>query len=130
MSEVERLTDEVKGKADDKAGLAREEIENAMKRSAAETTLSEFDIPDGLKENMTLFLRLTRKVIGEYDEELCDTFDALLADAIMANLDEDDQTDEEVAAFSEAVKIIDDLPVERATLLMRGFATYFHLANI
>ena len=134
MSEIDRLKDEVIERVSQKSGLPKEEIEQraeeVTKRSAAESTLSEFDIPKDLKENLTLFLRLTRKVIGEYDQELCDTFDALLADAIRANLVDERQTPEESEAFAAAVRIVDSLPVDRATLLMRGFATYFHLANI
>ena len=34
------------------------------------------------------------------------------------------------ADFKKAVQLIDSLPVAQATLLVRGLATYFHLANI
>ena len=38
---------------------------------------------------MTLFLRLVRKVLDEYDPELRETFDRLLADAISASNDDE-----------------------------------------
>ena len=133
VSEIDRLKDEVIERISRQIRLAREDLdqraEHVHGHSLAASTLSEFDIPSDLKQNMVLFLRLTREVIDEYDEDLSDTFDALLADAIRANRAGDDAEGED-AAFADAVRIIDELPVERTMLLMRGFATYFHLANI
>ena len=96
---------------------------------AARQTLSGVDVPGSIRDNMALFLRLVRKVLEEYDPELRSIFDVLLADAIRANADERDTTDE-LAAFQDLERIIDGLSEERTTLLMRAFVAYFHLANI
>ena len=47
--------------------------------------LAEIDIPESLRDNLALFLRLERKVLKEYDPEICQLFDVLLSDAIKAN---------------------------------------------
>lgn len=105
-------------------GVAQDEL------AQARSMLSRVDIPDALKENMALFLRLVRKVLGEYGTELLSAFDSLLADAIRANADEVLSTEAERAAFADAVSLIDALPSEQARLVMRAFTAYFHLANI
>ena len=126
-------------------------------------------IPDELRGTMTLFLRLVRKVLSEYDPSLRQSFDDLLAHTLLihtqssksaaltsadkpaadgANAVEDSSTAAATAAaatntaaaadspalveadFKKAVQLIDSLPVAQATLLVRGLATYFHLANI
>lgn len=131
---------------------------------ADEALFAKAGIPDELRGNMALFLRLVRKVISEYDVQLCQTFDDLLAYTLAhakqtttpssvesdkvtdenpdeavektTNLDVTDAADATPAAlfthesFDAAVELIASLPVEQATLLMRGFTTYFHLANI
>ena len=79
---------------------------------------------------MTLFLRLVRKVLEEFDPELRATFDVLLADAVRANADEAGSTDDERAAFADLERIIDGLDERAATLVTRAFTAYFHLANI
>ena len=134
MSEVERP----QGEANEASEALASEMEAARvgvpgdtgDRRSAEQALQEVDIPDSLKANMLMFLRLVRKVLTEYDEGLCETFDDLLADAIRANMEDSAQDDDGSAAFADAARIVDSLPVERATLLMRAFGTYFHLANI
>lgn len=125
MSEAELLRNEAV-KAAKEAGVSQAEIE----RAAARAALSEVDIPDELMENMALFLRLVRKVIMEYDPELRKTFDALLADSIRANAKDSLGEESSQQAFEDAVKIIDSLDVEPATMLTRAFSVYFHLANI
>ena len=128
MSEVDRLKDEVAAAAAE-VGVHQAELE----RAAARTALSQVHIPDDLKENMALFLRLVRKVLTEYDPELRHAFDTLLADAIRANIEEDAtsiDSEGRAAAFADAVSIIDSLDVGPATMLTRAFAAYFHLANI
>ena len=97
---------------------------------SARQALSGVDVPESIAENMALFLRLVRKVLEEYDPDLRATFDVLLADAIRANADEAEETEGERAAFADLEKIIDGLDEERATLIMRAFTAYFHLANL
>ena len=108
------------------------ELTEAVARAmdAAKQTLSGVDVPETIGENMALFLRLVRKVLEEYDPELRQTFDALLADAIRANADESALTKDEAAAFEDLQRIIAGLDERSATLLMRAFVAYFHLANI
>ena len=48
-------------------------------------TLRDMDVPDTLRDNLALFLRLVRKVLDEYDPTLCETFDRLLDFTIAAN---------------------------------------------
>ena len=88
------------------------------------------NVPESIAENMTLFLRLVRKVLEEFDPELRATFDVLLADAVRANADEASETDDERAAFADLERIIDGLDERAATLVTRAFTAYFHLANI
>ena len=106
-----------------------QDCERQAEAQAASEALAEVSIPDALKDNMTLFLRLVRKVLDEYDPELRETFDRLLADAISASNDDEGNASEAAAAFADSVEVFDSLPVERATILMRAFASYFHLAN-
>ena len=49
------------------------------------TPLTEIDIPDTLRENLALFLRLERRVLTEYDSSICELFDKLLSYVIAAN---------------------------------------------
>ena len=51
----------------------------------AAQTFTTIPIPENLKSNLELFLRLVRKVIREYDPALCTTFDTLLPDFIEAD---------------------------------------------
>ncbi len=97
---------------------------------AAKQTLSGVDVPESIGENMALFLRLVRKVLEECDPELRASFDVLLADAIEASSDEAAEQGRDLAAFQDLERAIDGLSQERATMLMRAFVSYFHLANI
>ena len=47
--------------------------------------LSEIEIPESLRDNLALFLRLERKVLSEYDPEIADLFDKILSAEIVAN---------------------------------------------
>ena len=93
-------------------------------------TMPTLNVPESIAENMDLFLRLVRKVLDEFDPGLLETFDVLLSDAFRANADETAETQDELAAFAELERTIDALDERRATLLMRAFVAYFHLANI
>ena len=101
-----------------------------LETAAARVTLAEVDLPEGIRDNLTIYLRLVRKVLKEYDPSLRDTFDALLKDAIAAHGDEAGETGCEDEAFVRLVSTIDEMPTEKATIIMRAFVAYFHLANI
>ena len=88
----------------------------------ASTIMPALDVPESIAENMDLFLRLVRKVLDEFDPQLLETFDVLLSDAFRASVDE--------SAFEDLARIIDGLDENRATLVMRAFTAYFHVANI
>ena len=87
-------------------------------------------VPQSIADNLDLFLRLVRTVLEEFDPGLLETFDVLLSDAFRANADEAAETDDERVAFAELERTIDGLDERQATLLMRAFVAYFHLANI
>ena len=89
--------------------------------------LASADIPEELREDLLLFLRLVRKVLDEYDHELRESFDNLLADTIETTYGKDEASTS--AAFEDAVGIIDGISLDRAQMLVRAFATFFHLAN-
>nr|WP_068540867.1 phosphoenolpyruvate carboxylase [Olegusella massiliensis] len=98
-------------------------------KNAAARAFDAVDVPDQIKDNLSLFLRLVSTIIKENDPSLLATFENLLAaeaDLYNKNLD----TKQRESIFEEAVGTIDLLPTEQATLLMRAFATFFHCANI
>ncbi len=101
-----------------------------VEETAAKATLSAVDVPESIRDNMALFLRLVRKVLEESDPEMRATFDVLLDDAIKASYDEDGATEEATEAFADLERVIDGLDEAHATMLMRAFVAYFHLANI
>ena len=47
--------------------------------------LAEIEIPEELRDNLALFLRLERRVLSEYDPEIADLFDKILSAEIVAN---------------------------------------------
>ena len=61
------------------------QVKTHTEHAEEERTFARVDIPESLKSNLTLFLHLVRKVIQEYDEKLCTTFDILLSDFIEAD---------------------------------------------
>ena len=101
-----------------------------VEETAAKATLSAVDVPESIRGNMALFLRLVRKVLEESDPEMRATFDVLLDDAIKASYDEGGATEEATEAFADLERVIDGLDEAHATMLMRAFVAYFHLANI
>ena len=109
------------------------------------TPLTEIDIPESLRDNLALFLRLERRVLKEYDEQVCDIFDELLRDVITANEGNPGSVAVKEAvdaqgipttatpateAFRRAIDLLDRLPVEREQMLVRAFTSFFHLANL
>lgn len=107
--------------------------------------LAEIDIPDSLRGDLALFLRLERKVLDEYDPEIRSLFDRLLQSVIAANEGDpgsaasDEPVDEQGIplpstegnkAFRDAVDLLDMLPIERAQVVVRAFTSFFHLANL
>ena len=106
---------------------------------------TEIEIPESLRDNLVLFLRMERKVLKEYDPAVCALFDRLFNSMIRANegnpgtVAADEPTDaqgiptadtEGARAFREAVELIDALPVDQAQVVVRAFASFFHLANL
>lgn len=117
----------------------------ALDTAEAIKKFSEIDIPQSLRDNLGLFLRLERKVLKEYDESVCDAFDQILNNVIAANVGNPgrDAAQEPVDAegiptnvehgacdFKRAVELIDALPLERAQMVVRAFTSFFHLANL
>lgn len=113
-------------KNDSTSGLSAEEMERVLALRA----LQDVNVPDELKDNLALFLRLVRKVIKEHDPSIRDAFDRLLEDSIVVNNTEDPNADNVNDAFKDAVDLLDGMGVEDVTVLMRAFTVYFHLANI
>ena len=103
--------------------------EEESEQALAAASLKDLSMPDGLKANMALFLRLVRKVLGEYDTGLRKSFDVLLADMLAAN-DESASPEEVREAFARAARLIDSMTLRECQLVTRAFTTYFHLANI
>ncbi len=112
---------------------------------AAMETLGDIDIPGQLRDHLALFLRLERRVLREYDADICDVFDKLVSASIRANEGDpgaeaaDEQADAQgipttrsatADAFREAVELIDSLSLDRAQVVVRAFTTFFHLANL
>ena len=104
--------------------------EKNARASVVTDIMPPLNVPESIAENLDLFLRLVRTVVEELDPALLETFDVLLSDAFRANADEAAETPEERAAFAELERTIDGLDERAATLLMRAFVAYFHLANI
>ena len=105
----------------------------AAAQAEAAKTLAEANIPELMRNDMELFLRLLREVLTEYDPQLRRTFDRLLSDLIEA--DERGVTSAtgasaDDAAFGRAVALVTDLDVEQQTMLTRALTAYFHLANL
>ena len=106
--------------------------EEAAELAQAATMLTGVDVPDSIRANMTLFLRLVRKVLKEYDPSLRDEFDHILHDSLIATRSETEGDDgqEGKDAFDDCVSTIDEMSLEDETLIVRALTAYFHLANI
>ena len=122
--------------------VSRIDIDEAR---AAVEALGEINIPAELRDHLALFVRLERKVLREYDENICNIFDKLLASVIAANEGNPgeeaagDPTNEQgipttqsatADAFRDAIELIDSLSLDRAQIIVRAFTTFFHLANL
>lgn len=101
--------------------VSRIDIDEAR---AAVEALGEINIPAELRDHLALFVRLERKVLREYDEDICNIFDKLLASVIAANEGNPgeeaagDPTNEQgipttqsatADAFRDAIELIDSL---------------------
>ncbi|MCI6682375.1 MAG: phosphoenolpyruvate carboxylase, partial [Parafannyhessea umbonata] len=106
--------------------------EEAAELAQAATMLTGVDVPDSIRANMTLFLRLVRKVLKEYDPRLRDEFDHILHDSLVATRSETEGDDDQEGkdAFDDCVSTIDEMSLEDETLIVRALTAYFHLANI
>ncbi len=116
--------------------------------AAARTLIQALKAPAPLRDNLTFFLRLVRKVLAEYNPDLLTSFDTLLVEAIKAGPDDlsttrapllleainavlkVDSEKESLNAFLRFASTIDSLSIEDSVLLMRAFVTFFHLANL
>ena len=107
--------------------------------------LAEIEIPEELRDNLALFLRLERRVLSEYDPEIADLFDKILTAEIVGNAGNpgtcaaDEAVDEQgvptadeptAVAFREVVDLIDSLPLDKQQVIVRAFTSFFHLANL
>ena len=116
----------------------------AIDTDSAIEAYTEIDIPQSLRDNLALFLRLERRVLQEYDPAICELFDKLLNSVIHANEGNpgtdaaDEPVDDEgvptsdapgAAAFRHAVELIDELPHDQAQVVIRAFTTFFHLSR-
>ena len=105
------------------------DLDSSRETILARKALRGVDVPESIRDNLVLFLRLVRRVLDEYDYELRVTFDRLLLFEIAA-MSEALPAKSRQRAFLKAAALVDDLPVERMTMVTRAFAAYFHLANI
>ena len=97
--------------------------------ASANEVVSRLDVPDQLRDNLAFFLRLVRKVLEERDPQVRAVFDKLLMDGILFNT-QGLPEEEAQKAFTQAVDTFDELDLDQATLVVRAFTVYFHLANI
>ena len=100
---------------------------------AAARTFAEVDLPESLRDNLELFLRLLREVLTEYSPELRSTFDELLSDLIAADergVVSATGASEEDENFRHAYELMRGLDVEQQTMVTRALTAYFHLANL
>ncbi|GAA6122264.1 phosphoenolpyruvate carboxylase [Bifidobacterium psychraerophilum] len=94
----------------------------------------ERDLPESLKYDMDLCLRILRDVLGEFNPQLLESFDALRQNAVEASAEHfsdiltDPHPDED--GLAKAVALIDGTSMHDSQLLARAFTTYFHLANL
>lgn len=120
------------------------------KLGAADTDLvirsyAEIELPESLRDNLALFMRLERQVLRDYSPKLCDTFDQLLNNVARANEGDPggmaaaETTDgegvptedtESARAFRDAVAMLDSLDIDEKQMVVRAFTSFFHLANL
>lgn len=100
-----------------------------MTTSNPEVSLADARVPESLRANLKLFLRCLRRVLREYDTDLLAIFDDLLGLMFTANR-ADEEPSAAAEAFAQAAGKIGALDVDTSQLVMRAFATFFHLANI
>ncbi len=91
------------------------------------------NLPESMRDNLALFLRLLREVLTEYSPDLRSTFDEVVAYLIAA--DEQGVTSatgasDEDERFRAAYEVVRGLDVEQQTMLTRALTAYFHLANL
>ena len=103
--------------------------------AAARTLIQALKAPAPLRDNLTFFLRLVRKVLSEYNPDLLKSFDTLLVEAINAGPDDlsttrtpllleainavlkVDSEKESLNAFLRFASTIDSLSIEDSVLL-------------
>lgn len=113
--------------------LSAESPTRAAAQAEASTIFKGLKLPESLRNNMELFLRLLREVLVEYSPDLCRTFDDMIVDLISA--DERGATQaagasEEDESFRRVYERIAGLSLEQQTMVTRALTAYFHLANL
>ncbi len=108
---------------------------NALRVAEEEAakTFAGVDLPESLRDNLELFLRLLREVLSEYSTDLRSTFDEVLADLIVADevgVVSATGASTEDENFQAAYELMRGLTVEQQTMLTRALTAYFHLANL
>ena len=86
----------------------------------------EHDLPQNLKYDMDLCLKILRDVLGEYNPDLLSTFDTVRNYAVEASaghFSEVKNPNPSRDGLKEAVDVIDDMTLHDAQLLARAFAT-------
>lgn len=91
-------------------------------------------LPPVLQHNIDLCLRILRDILGEFDEQLLEKFDAVRTHVVQASKEhfiaDSTSIDAGKSALREAATLIDSYDLKDSQLLARAFTTYFHLANL
>ena len=113
--------------------IAKRDDQRAVAQAEAAKTFANVKLPESLRDNLELFLRLLREVLSEYSPELRSTFDEVLADLIAADevgVVSATGASTEDENFQAAYELMRGLTVEQQTMLTRALTAYFHLANL
>ena len=113
--------------------IAKRDDQRAAAEAEAAKTFANVKLPESLRDNLELFLRLLREVLSEYSPELRSTFDEVLADLIAADevgVVSATGASTEDENFQAAYELMRGLTVEQQTMLTRALTAYFHLANL
>ncbi|BAR06186.1 phosphoenolpyruvate carboxylase [Scardovia inopinata JCM 12537] len=127
--------------ADSNDGQEKTDDTRTFVAISAKQVAEETALPQPLQEDMDLVLNMLREILKEYNPNILQKFDSLREDVIVASEEQlhvNDTDSQELSqlhtaaqrGLQEAVKMIDDTPIDDAQALARAFTTYFHLANL